>query len=158
MSTPNEMRKMIGRMRGKNAVTEDTKKDLSVRDTLKITRSLNEVVEPEEDNKDDANLETPQDQTNEEKKLENYFSSRGENTTFVFGDLKINKKRVYWSFVVNGKLRVVFKVVLNNRDKSGVVYGYKEGVDPNDVDELVEKIQDYYRGFEEYWLKELNNV
>jgi len=49
MSTPNEMRKMIGRMRGKPVIKEnkpDTPpKEMNVRDMLKITRNVNENLE-----------------------------------------------------------------------------------------------------------------
>ena len=48
MNTPNEMRKMIGHMRGKPVVKENNnqdapKKEMTVRDMLKITRTLNET-------------------------------------------------------------------------------------------------------------------
>ena len=75
-TSPNQMRVFLKRMRdGKYEVSEsqDNKKELTMRDMLKITRTrkLNEDVEGEENQDPNKNKKTIYDQANEEEKFRN---------------------------------------------------------------------------------------
>ena len=84
-TTPNQMRILLRRMRGEkfvvNEETQKPKKDLTMRDMLKITRRLNEEVEVE-DKKKALNKKTAYDQEIEEEKLRNFFDDMNVNIKF----------------------------------------------------------------------------
>ena len=77
----NETKFLLCKMRGEPYVSESkgtTKHELSVRDMLKITRKLNEDIQPETDQSETdqekpVNKKNVQDQANEEKKFKDSF-------------------------------------------------------------------------------------
>lgn len=146
MSTRNEMKKMIGRMRGKETFNEhrivEQENDLSVRDMLKITRMLNEDESSDED--ENVDVEAQSDQSNQEERIKNYFDSRNILAKFKFGDLMVTQNKVFWSFVINGELRVAFKVDRTGKKKPSMVFGYKDQANPEEYKELTDEVKKYF--------------
>jgi len=150
---PNQIRILLRRMRGeKYVVNEDvktSKKDLTMRDMLKITRSLNEQAE-ENDEKKAENKKTVYDQSKEEEKLKNFFNDMNVNIKFI--DLEVYDDLIFWGGTVDGIIQFVYKVTPDEKT-SGVEFNYLEDFSPDnpDNDIIIKKIESYYDSFYKYW-------
>lgn len=156
-TTPNQMRILLRRMRGeKYVVNENTKtpqkKDLNMRDMLKITRSLNEVemAGSEIGQEHSVSKKTAYDQSIEEEKFRNYFRDMNVNIKFI--DLEVRDNLIFWGGTVDGIIQFVYKVTPDEAT-SGVEFNYLDDFSPDnpDNDEIIKKIESYYDIFYKYW-------
>jgi len=147
-SSTNQMRIFMKRMRNINAEngyvieSQNTlKKDLSMRDMLKITRSLNENVE---------NKETVYDQSIEEEKFRNFFDDM--NVSIKFIDLEVYDNLVFWGGTIDGVIQFVYKVT-PDESTSGVEFNYLEDFSPDkpENEEITGRIESYFDNFYKYW-------
>jgi hypothetical protein len=153
MSTPNEMRKMIGRMRGKPVIKEEDSnkptKNMDVRDMLKITRDIHEgVVNLKEEILQDK--ETVFDQSIEEEKFRNFFNDM--NVSIKFIDLEVFDDFIFWGGTVDGVIQFVYKVT-PDENTSGVEFNYLEDFSPDNPEneEIIGRIESYFDNFYKYW-------
>ena len=151
-TSPNQIRIFMKRIREGNYVDESKtipKKDLSMRDMLKITRKINENVNDEEQ-KTAQNKKTVYDQSREEEKFTNFF--RDMNVSIKFIDLEIYDNLVFWGGTVDGVIQFVYKVTPDEKT-SGVEFNYLEDFSPDNPenDEIVGRIESYYDNFYKYW-------
>lgn len=150
-TAPNQMRILLKRMRDNNYVVDESqenlKKDLSMRDMLKITRTLNEQ---EDDEKKLLNKKTVYDQSWEEEKFRNFFNDI--NVSIKFIDLEVYDNLIFWGGTVDGIIQFVYKVTPDERT-SGVEFNYLEDFSPDnpDNDKIIKKIESYYDQFYKYW-------
>jgi len=162
-TTSNQMREFIKRMRNGYVVesnnSEKPKKNLSMRDMLKITRSLNENIK----NVDDGigeNRKTQDDQQREEENFTKLFDNmpNNESVSIVFFELFVFDKLIYWGGIVDGTIEFTF-VVTPNENKSGVTFDYHEDYSDDNPknDEIIKRIEIYYDKFSEYWRNEILN-
>ena len=160
-NSPNQMRILLRRMRGETYVVNEnvkstSKTDLTMRDMLKITRNLNEDVQPLEepvaDQEKPVNKKNALDQTNEEQKFKDSFPS-GYDINVDFIELEVTDKYVFWGGTVNGLIQFVYKVT-PDENTSGVEFNYLEGYNEDDPknDEIIKKLESYYDSFYEYWI------
>jgi hypothetical protein len=161
-STPNQMRILMKRMRdGKYEVAEskaEPKKNLSMRDMLKITRNpikLNEDVEDERKNA--TNKKTVYDQGNEEEKFLNFFNNQKDlkiNVKFI--PLEVYDNLIFWGGTVDGIIQFVYKVT-PDESTSGVEFNYLEDFTPDNPDNMmiVKMLKEYYDTFYDFWQKEI---
>lgn len=143
-SSPNQMREMIKRVREGNFVVSESKeqkKDLSMRDMLKITRKINEEV---------SDKETIYDQSIEEKKFRDFFDDMTVNIKFI--DLEVHDNFIFWGGTVNGVIQFVYKVTPDEAT-SGVEFNYLEDFSPDNPEneEIIGRIESYYNTFYKYW-------
>jgi hypothetical protein len=159
MSEINQMKKFLRRMCGEEYVVNENikstaKKDLSVRDTLKITRKLNEEILPDTDTEESkpVNKKTEQDQANEEQKFKDSFPT-GYDINVDFIELEVTDKYVFWGGTINGLIQFVYKVT-PDENTSGVEFNYLEGYNEDDPknDEIIKRVESYYDSFYEYWI------
>jgi len=149
-STPIQMRELIKRVRTGDYVGESKdnkiKKDMNMRDMLKITRKLNEDVNP--DNK--QNKKTVYDQTREEEKFRTFFNDMNVNIKFI--DLEIYDDMIFWGGTADGIIEFVYKVT-PDESTSGVEFNYLEDFSPDNPenDEIIGRIESYYDTFYKYW-------
>jgi hypothetical protein len=146
-TAPNQMRILLQRMRGDKFINEDTpKKDLSVRDMLKITRNLNE----QEEEKEVVDKKTVYDQNIEEEKFRNFFNDM--NVSIKFIDLEVRDDLVFWGGTIDGVIQFIYKITPNEKT-SGVEMNYLEDFSPDNPDneEIVDRIETYYDTFYKYW-------
>jgi hypothetical protein len=148
-TAPNQMRVFMKRVReGKFEVNEAStpKKDLSMRDMLKITRKLNEEAEGEEV----SNKKSAYDQSREEEKFRNYFSDMNVDIKFI--DLKITDNLIFWGGTIDGVIQFVYKVTPDEKT-SGIEFNYLPEFTPDnpDNDAIIKKIETYYDIFYKYW-------
>ena len=149
-TSPDQMRILMKRMSGGNFVQEnESKKILSMRDMLKITRKLNEEIDPEDAQKA-VNKETVYDQPEEEKKFLNFFNDINVSVKFI--DLEVNNNLVFWGGTVNGIIQFIYKVTPDEAT-SGVEFNYLDDFSPDnpDNDMIVKMIESYYDTFYKYW-------
>ena len=144
----NQMRVFLRRMRdGKYDTNESItpKKDLDMRDMLKITRRLNEDTGGNEMNK-----KTVFDQPAEEQKMLNNFKDINVNIKFI--DLEVYDSLVFWGGTVDGILQFIYKVTPDELT-SEPEFKYLEGFSPDnpETDEIIKRITDYYNTFYRYW-------
>ena len=159
-TSPNQMRVFMKRMRdGKYEVSETTntaKKDLTMRDMLKITRTrkLNEDVEGEENRDPNKNKKTVYDQSQEEEKFRNYFNDMNVDIKFI--DLDVYENLIFWGGTIDGVIQFVYKVTPDEKS-SGIEFNYLPDftADNPDNDLIIKKIESYYDSFYKYWR---NNV
>ena len=162
LSSPDQMRILLKRMRGEkyeiNESKDQKKKDLTMRDMLKITRNINEQVEdtqtaeptPDTENKEAVNKETVYDQKEEEEKLLKLF---GDTVSISFDDLEVYDDWVFWTGIINGVLQFAF-VVTRDEITSTVEFNQLEGFSKDNPanDEIMDKIEKYYEAtFAPYW-------
>lgn len=157
MSTPIEMRKYLGYMRGKKVdkklVNKISKKELTMRDLLGKMRKLNEGTKLNEDTQ--QNLATPMDQQREEDNMNNYFQD--DNVTIDYEKLVVKSDKVFFggSFVARDKGEINFVYMVPPKEKStGIEIGYLDGFDTSDPenDKIIKKIESYYtNNFYKYW-------
>lgn len=149
-STPDQMRVLLKRMRTGNdnwqseSVTQP-KKNLDVRDMLKITRRIHEEGEAKA-----ANMKTVYDQGTEEQKMLNYFKDLPVNIKFI--PLEINENSVFWGGTIDGIIQFTFKVT-SDESSSNVEFNYLEDFSPDnpDNDEIIKRVEAYYQIFYKYW-------
>ena len=156
-NAPNQMRVFMKRVReGKYEVneTQTPKKDLTMRDMLKITRNLNEDVDF--GNEPEVNLAT----ANDEKYLTDRFTEMFENLNVsanllnLHSDpkLKLTKNQGFWGGTIDGAIQFVYKATAD-KDSSGIEFKYLPSVSPDDPDnqEIVKNIETFYDTFYDYW-------
>ena len=163
-TSPNQMRILLRRMRGEAYVVNENvnvkpipKKNLTMRDMLKITRTLNEDIQPqtdqpETDQEKPVNKKTAQDQANEEQKFKDSFPT-GYDINVDFIELEVTDKYVFWGGTINGLIQFVYKVT-PDESTSGVEFNYLEGYNEDDPknDEIIKRVESYYDNFYEYWI------
>ena len=163
-NTANQMRIFLKRMRTNDYVSESKeqekpKKDLSMRDMLKITRQVNENVNDER-NGVGENRKTPDDQQREEENFTSLFDNMPDNdsVSIVFFELFVFDKLIYWGGIVDGTIEFTY-VVTPNENKSGVSFDYHNDYieDNTKNDEIIKRIEIYYNKFSEYWRNEILN-
>lgn len=159
-TSPNQMRVFMKRMRdGKYDVNESqgVKKDLSMRDLLKITRTrkINEDVEEQQDS--NKNKKTVYDQANEEEKFRNYFNDMNVDIKFV--DLDVYDNLIFWGGTIDGVIQFVYKVTPDEKS-SGIEFNYLPDftADNPDNDLIIKKIESYYDTFYKYWRNNVLNT
>ena len=154
-NTPNQMRVFLQRMRdgkynpdSKYNVNEH-KKDLNMRDMLKITRKLNEDVNQDVRRKAD-NKETVFDQSIEEQKMINYFKDLNVNLKFI--DLEIYDNLVFFGGIIDGVIKFTYAVTPDDTT-SNVEFDYSEDFSPDNPenDEIIKRLEAYYDIFAKYW-------
>jgi hypothetical protein len=151
-NTPDQMRVFLKRMRENNytptQIQETPKKDLNMRDMLKITRNLNENVGDE--HKKSQNMKTVYDQSIEEQKMLNFFDDMNVNIRFI--ELEIYPNLVFWGGTVDGIIKFVYTVT-PNENTSNVEFDYSEDFSPDnpDNDLIIKKLEEYYDIFYKYW-------
>lgn len=149
-STPNQMRILLQRMRtGKFGVTESEdkkKKEMSVRDMLKITRKLNEQFEDEKS----INKKTVYDQGKEEERFNNFFRDLNVNVKFI--DLEVYDSLVFWGGTIDGVIQFIYTVTPDEKT-SGVEFNYVEDFSPDNPenDVIIKRVESYYDLFYKYW-------
>lgn len=168
MSTPNDMRKFIGYMKGKkpnnieNTIEEN--KNMSMRYMLGKMRKiknpskkpLNEFVNSssliQESNKPD--IATNIDKDSEEKKMNNYFKDN--NVIIEFEELKVYPSGVIFGGNIDGQINFIYKVTSEEKT-SGINVDYLDDFDAQDPEneEIVKKIESYYDIFYKYWRSSL---
>jgi len=149
-NSPNQMRILMKRMRdGKFVANEskEPKKDLNIRDMLKITRGINEnkVILNEEENK-----KTAYDQSMEEEKFRNFFNDM--NVSIKLIDLEVYNNLVFWGGTIDGVIQFVYKVT-PDESTSGVEFNYLEDFSPDNPEneEITGRIESYFDTFYKYW-------
>ena len=146
----NDTRSLLSKMRNRNYVQVDNsqskpKKNPTMRDMLKITRSLNE-----EDLKSEKNRETVYDQEKEEEQFKKFFNDLNVNIEFI--DLEVYDDLIFWGGTIDGIIQFVYKVTPEEKT-SGIEFNYLDdfSVDNPDNNEIVERIEKYYDKFYKYW-------
>jgi len=151
-TTPDQMRVLLRRMRGEKYVvkenTEAPKKDLNVRDMLKITRKLNEQID--DNTQKPENKITVYDQSIEEEKFRRFFDDMNVNTKFI--DLEVYNNLVFWGGTIDGIIQFIYKVTPDEAT-SGVEFNYLEDFTPDNPDneKITKKVESYYDSFYKYW-------
>lgn len=159
-TTSNEMRIFLNRMCNGYDVKNQKKillKEYTMRDLLKITRSLNEE---KEENEIGLNKITTIDQKNEENKFLALFDNMPENETVsvIFFDLYVYDNLIFWGGVVDGVIEFTYQVT-KEENSSGVMFDFLEEYSPDNpkYDEIIKRIENYYNKFSEYWRNEVLN-
>ena len=158
-TSPNQMRVLMKRMRDADGemgyVVESSKtgkSNMSIREMLKITRNINENLNPEnsEEGKEPENKKTPYDQSTEEEKFRNFFNDMNVNTKLI--DLGIYDNLVFWGGTVDGVIQFVYKVT-PDETTSGIEFNYLEDFSPDNPenDEIVGRIESYFDTFYKFW-------
>ena len=143
-TNPNQMRIMMKRVRDGKFVTNESqepKKDLNMRDMLKITRRINEDVE---------NKKTVFDQSMEEEKFRNFFNDM--NVSIKLIDLEIYNDLVFWGGTIDGVIQFVYKVT-PDESTSGIEFNYLEDFSPDNPEneEITNRVESYFDTFYKYW-------
>jgi hypothetical protein len=159
-TSPDQMRIFIRRMRGEAYVVNEevkSKKDLTMRDMLKITRRLNEDVQPETDQPETpaskpVNKKSEQDQANEEQKFKDTFPI-GYDINVDFIELEVTDEYVFWGGTINGVLQFVYKVT-PDENTNGAEFNPLEGYNEDDPknEEIMKRVESYFDSFYEYWI------
>jgi len=139
-----------------NENTEDSNKELSMRDMLKITRGrkLNEDVDgtghEEEEGGTPTNKKTVYDQQREEQKFRDYFKDL--NADIKFDELKIYDDMIFWGGTIDGIIQFTYSVT-SDEDTSNIGFDYLPNfsVDNPDNNEIIDRITSYYDNFYKYW-------
>ncbi len=146
------MRVLLRRMRGEKYVTEtqtkkDFKKDLNMRDMLKITRKLNEQNEQQGNVQ---NRKTVFDQQAEEEKFKNFVKDLKINVKF--DELKVFDNLVFWGGVIDGIIVFTYSVTPDEKT-SKVTFDYLPDFSPDNPenDEIINRVRSYYDSFYDYW-------
>lgn len=149
-STPIQMREFMKRIREGKYVSntnETPKKDLSVRDMLKITRNINEGVVSL---KEAENKKTAYDQQMEEEKFRNFFRDMSVSIKLI--DLEVYENLVFWGGTIDGVIQFVYKVT-PDESTSGVEFNYLEDFSPDNPEneEITGRVESYFENFYKYW-------
>ena len=151
-SSPIQLMEFMKRVREGRYVaneSEEPKKDLNMRDMLKITRSINEgKVSLKEDNGE--NKKAASDQGIEEEKFRNFFSDM--NVSIKLIDLGVYEDLVFWGGTIDGVIQFVYKVT-NDESTSGVEFNYLEDFSPDNPEneEITGRVESYFDTFYKYW-------
>lgn len=152
MSTPNQMRKFMKRLREGGMVSENTvnssERDLTMRDMLKITRNINENKMGLAEDRD--NMKSVYDQDVEEEKFKNFFNDLKVNPKFI--ELEVYDDLIFWGGTMDGIIQFVYKVT-PDESTSGVYFNYLPNFSPDNPenDEIIGRIKSYYDNFYKYW-------
>lgn len=169
-----DTREMIKRMRGKPYIPEtnenkEPKKDLTIRDMLKITRtrSLNEQTDSYLQNKI-----TAFDQKAEEDKMRAAFDDL--NVVIEFIPLEVYDNLVFWGGTIDGIIKFTYSVTPNEKT-SGIKFKFPQDYQPdlsseddtavptdtepeeNTDQKIIDRVKNYYNGFYKYWRDEILN-
>lgn len=127
----------------------------SVRDMLKITRSIKLNEEEKEVVSDRVNKATSADQNKEEEKFLNHFSDL--NVTVDFIPLEVYDDIVFWGGTIDGAVQFLYKITPFEKT-SGIEFNYLEdfSVDNPDNEEIIDRIESYYDSFYKYWRDNLS--
>lgn len=125
----------------------------SIQEWVKEFRNLNEQEEePENQEEERVSMETPNDQ----KRMEDWFNDafRTFDILVKFDDLKVYNDLVFWSGTINGVIQFVFKVT-ENPDVNGIELNYSDDIDIQNPtnNEIIERLEQFYKDFSDYWLK-----
>ncbi|MFA5366397.1 MAG: hypothetical protein WC333_00540 [Dehalococcoidia bacterium] len=157
-TSPNQMRVLLRRMRGeKYQVAEskdEPKKDMTMRDMLKITRKLNEQVDNVETEAPAVNKKTAYDQDIEEKKFLSYLDM---DVSVKFDELEVFDDYIVWGGIVNGVFEFTFAVT-PEENTSKVTFDYYPDFSPDNPENqpIIDRIQTYYDTvFSKYWRENL---
>ncbi len=142
-----QMRELIKKVRNgnnDNTTTLNTKKNITIRDFLKITRKLNE------NEKIKLNRKTVYDQKREEVNFINALKDL--NVIVDFNDLKIYDDEVIWGGIIDGIIEFKYKVT-KNENTSGVEFDYLTGFSPDNPDNeiIVDRVEKHFDSFYKYW-------
>jgi len=159
-SESNVMRNYLNIMRGfQNETNNKQRTDIDTRNLLKITRKLrlNEI----DDSKGIGdNMKSPNDQKNQESKMLRIFDNmpNNESVSVTFFDLYVYDKLVYFGGVVDGTIEFTYQVTPDEKE-SGVSFDYLPDFVPDNPknDEIINRIENYYNTFSEYWRNEILN-
>jgi hypothetical protein len=157
-TSPNQMRVLMKRMRdGKYEVNEvqQTKKDLTMRDMLKITRKLNEDIEEQEPT---ANMATSADLKYLTDNFMNLFNNIKVNIKLLQLDgeskLKLTKDSAFWGGTIDGAIQFAYKITPEeNTKEAGIEFNYLPEFSADDPDnqDIIKKIESFYDTFYNYW-------
>ena len=128
--------------------SQEPKKDLNMRDMLKITRSINEnKISLKEDVE---NKKTAYDQSMEEEKFRNFFNDM--NVSIKLIDLGVYNNLIFWGGTIDGVIQFVYKVTPNEAT-SGVEFNYLEDFSPDNPEneEITGRIESYFDTFYKFW-------
>lgn len=142
-SASNQIRIFTKRMRNGFELNEvNGDKNLSIRDMLKLMRSLNED--------ENVNKKTVYDQKNEEEKFLKFFNDL--NVSIKFSELVIYDNLIFWGGTIDGIIQFIYKVTPDEAT-SGVEFNYLEDFTPDNPenDEIIGRIESYYDTFYKYW-------
>ena len=133
-----------------NESKQTPKKNLDMRDMLKITRKLNEDANSNEVRNKAQNKETVFDQSIEEQKMVNFFKDLNVNIKFI--DLEVYDSLVFFGGIVDGIIKFAYSVTPDN-ETSNVEYDYSEDFSPDNPenDEIIKRLDAYYEIFSKYW-------
>ena len=151
-SSPIQMREMMKRVRqGGFTANESTepKKEMSVRDMLKITRNIHEGKVVLNENQGE-NKKTAYDQGIEEEKFRNFFNDM--NVSIKLIDLGVYEDLVFWGGTIDGVIQFVYKVT-PDESTSGVEFNYLEDFSPDNPEneEITGRVESYFDTFYKYW-------
>ena len=139
-----DMKVLINRVKTNNYIPkqnlkENKPKNLSMRDMLKITRSLNETF----------NI-LPIDQATHEKGIKTALN--GLKAIPTFNKIELVGDSIFWSGMINDMIAFVYKIS-SDGSKDGVEFDYDEklNVGTPETDEIIKAIEDYYNTFFEYY-------
>ncbi len=141
---------------------EEKKKDMSVRDMLKITRSINEAtmsqLDINQDGNVDANLidvdtdskKTVFDQTKEEEKFREAIKQF--NVDAQFEPIEILDNSIVWNGTIDNQIQWSF-LVTPDENVNGAKFNYSQNYDDKqpDNEELIKTIEAYYDDFYKFW-------
>jgi len=152
-NAPNQMRVFMKRMRDGKPTADETqdkpKQVLTVHESIKIMRKLNEEAAGETEEKG-ANMKNIYDQGTEEEKFLNFFDDMNVSVKFI--DLEVNDNLVFWGATVDGIIQFIYTVTPDEAT-SGVQFNYLEDFTPDNPDNelIVKMIESYYDTFYKYW-------
>jgi len=151
-SSPIQMREMMKRVRQGSFTANESiepKKEMSMRDMLKITRNIHEgkVVLNEDQGE---NKKTAYDQGTEEEKFRNFFNDM--NVSIKLIDLGVYEDLVFWGGTIDGVIQFVYKVT-PDESTSGVEFNYLEDFSPDNPEneEITGRVESYFDTFYKYW-------
>ena len=126
---------------------EIKRKEMSMRDMLKITRRLNE------ENQVTKNIATPFDQEEESRRFKNYIADLNIIPQLI--PLVVKPEYVFWGGTIpvgEGAIQFVYKIT-TNETSNDVEFNYLNNitVDTPDVQEIVNRVEAYYDIFYKYW-------
>lgn len=168
MNTKESIRRMRNFKRGviedfnKKPIKEENKKDMGMRDMLKITRNLNESdveqIDLDHDGEKETKLidtsvdskKTDFDQATEEEKFRNAIKDFNVDVQFL--PIEVLDNSILWNGTIDNQLQWSF-LVAADESKSGPKFNYSKNFDDSQPDnaELVDRIKNYYTDFYKFW-------
>lgn len=170
MDTRESLRRMRNFKKGiiedfnKKPVKEEKKKEMSMRDMLKITRTRTineadvELIDLNHDGENDAKLidtsvdskKTAFDQKAEEEKFRTAIKDF--NVDVQFMPIEVLDNSVLWNGTIDNQLQWSF-LVSPDETVNGAKFNYSKNYDDTQPEntELVDRIKNYYNDFYKYW-------